>query len=119
MRDFIAITKALADESRVRMLLALEAHELCVCQVVELVGLAPSTISKHLSVLKQARLIENRKNGRWVWYRIADSASGTAVLRAIAWARDSVAEDWQIRQDRDRLREILDIDPEELCKRRG
>ena len=53
MRDFLAVTKALADETRVRLLLALRDHELCLCQLVELVALASSTVSKHMSILRQ------------------------------------------------------------------
>ena len=48
MREFMNITKALADENRVRALLALRKGELCVCQITELFGLAASTVSKHL-----------------------------------------------------------------------
>ena len=51
MREFLEAAKALADANRVRALLALEGGELCVCQIVALLGLAPSTVSKHLSVL--------------------------------------------------------------------
>lgn len=66
MFNFINITKALAEENRVRILLALEGRELCVCQIFELLDLAPSTVSKHLSILRQARLVEGRKEGRWM-----------------------------------------------------
>ena len=69
MLDFMAIAKSLADENRVRLLLALQKQELCVCQLIELIGLAPSTVSKHMSILKQAHLVETRKEGRWVYYR--------------------------------------------------
>jgi DNA-binding transcriptional ArsR family regulator len=55
MRDILSITKALSDENRVRILIALSHGELCVCQVIELMKLAPSTVSKHMSILKQAR----------------------------------------------------------------
>ena len=55
------VTKALADETRVRMLLALQGGELRVCQITELFKLAPSTISKHLSILYQAQLVDSRK----------------------------------------------------------
>jgi len=54
MREFMKVTKALADPNRVRMLLALREQELCACQITELFGLAPSTMSKHLSILYQA-----------------------------------------------------------------
>ena len=53
-KEFLNITKALADENRLRMLMALVGGELCVCQITELMGLALSTVSKHLSVLYQA-----------------------------------------------------------------
>ena len=62
MRDFMNIVKALGDENRVRALLALRTSELCVCQIIELLGLAPSTVSKHMSILKQARLVDTREN---------------------------------------------------------
>jgi len=65
MRDLLRITKALADPNRVRVLLALQRGELCVCQISELFQLAPSTISKHLSILHNAGLIESRKDERW------------------------------------------------------
>lgn len=58
MRDLMAVLKALADENRVRVLLAVQGRELCVCQIVELLGRAPSTVSKHLSILHQARLVD-------------------------------------------------------------
>ena len=51
MKEFLAITKALSDENRVRALMALTGGELCVCQVIELLGLTPSTVSKHLAAL--------------------------------------------------------------------
>lgn len=72
MRELLAVTKALSDPNRVRALMALQAGELCVCQVIELLGLAPSTVSKHMAVLCQARLVETRKEGRWVFYRLGE-----------------------------------------------
>jgi ArsR family transcriptional regulator len=62
MRDVISIAKALSDENRVRIVGMLDGRELCVCQVIELLALAPSTVSKHLAILKQARLIDGRKD---------------------------------------------------------
>jgi DNA-binding transcriptional ArsR family regulator len=70
MRELLAITNALADQSRVSTLLALRHGRLCVCRIVELLQLAPSTVSKHLSILWQAGLVESRKTGRWVYYTI-------------------------------------------------
>lgn len=115
MRDFMAVTKALADANRVRMLLALRRRELCVCQIIELVGLAPSTVSKHMSILKQSRLVDSRKDGRWIYYRLAGPDAPPAVQQAIRWVSQSLTDDPQVAADGDRLEEILKIDPQELC----
>jgi DNA-binding transcriptional ArsR family regulator len=115
MRDFMAITKALADENRVRMLLALRRQELCVCQIVELMKLATSTVSKHMSILKAARLVESRKDGRWLYYRLPGKEASATVRKAMEMTFDSVAKEPQALRDQIRLDEILKIDVQTLC----
>lgn len=117
MREFMNITKALADEKRVRMLLALRDGELCVCQITELFGLAPSTVSKHLSILYQAGLAEFRKEGRWIYYRLPGKEASRTIRRALDWVGKSVEENAQVAADSARLRRIMAMDPVELCKR--
>lgn len=117
MRELMNITRALADENRVRILAALQPGELCVCQITELFGLAPSTISKHLSVLFQAGLVESRKDGRWIYYRLPGKAAPAAVRDAIGWIGKSLARDLRTLGDRKRLRQVMKQDPAELCRR--
>jgi len=64
------IAKAMAHPSRLLMLEAMEGRERCVCELTELVGADQSTVSKHLAVLKQAGLVEDRKEGVMVYYRV-------------------------------------------------
>jgi ArsR family transcriptional regulator, arsenate/arsenite/antimonite-responsive transcriptional repressor len=116
MWEFMAISRALGDENRVRMLLGLRNQELCLCQIVELVGLAPSTVSKHMSILRQARLVEGRKEGRWQYYRLAGPNAAPAVRQAIQWVRKSLADDPRVVSDAKRLEQILRLDPQELCE---
>ncbi len=113
----MTITKALADENRIRTLLALRKGELCVCQITELFGLAPSTISKHLSILAQAGLVESRKDGRWIYYKLPGNDSAVAVREAIAWVEKSLAGNPRVADDQKILKHILKQDPTELCKR--
>ena len=119
MRDLMAVTKALADESRVRILLALEGGELCVCQIVELLQLAPSTVSKHMSILKQARLLESRKEGRWMFYRLVDDDGPVEAKEMSALIFRLAAADVQRREDAKRLKQILKLDRDELCKKQS
>jgi len=117
MRAFMNITRALADENRVRALLALRDGELCVCQITELFGLAPSTVSKHLSILSQAGLVQSRKEGRWIYYKLPDKGAPVTVSEAIDWIEKSLGDSSQIIEDGKKLKRILKQDPAELCKR--
>ena len=115
MKDFLAITKALSDANRVRALMALADGELCVCQIIELLGLAPSTVSKHMAVLHQAGLVESRKDGRWIYYRLAEEPGLPCARTALAMTLESLARDERIRADARRLRSIRRMSREELC----
>lgn len=115
MFDLMAVTKALADENRVRLLAALEGGELCVCQLIELIGLAPSTVSKHLSTLRSARLIQGRKNGRWMYYRLADDQAPRTARTAVAWLLGVLDGRKRILDDKKRLEKILETMPHEAC----
>jgi ArsR family transcriptional regulator len=117
MREFMAITKALADPSRVRILLALRRRELCVCQITELFGFAPSTMSKHLSILHHAGLIQSRKSERWVHYRLPDRPAPMVVREALDWVHQSLGQTDKARADIQRLNRILKMDVKEICRR--
>jgi ArsR family transcriptional regulator, arsenate/arsenite/antimonite-responsive transcriptional repressor len=117
MREILNITNALADGNRLRVLMALRGGELCVCQIVELLRLAPSTTSKHMAILRQARLVESRKEGRWMYYRLPERDAPRAVKDAVAWVRRHLAPAPQIVRDGKELQRLLRLDPEQLCKR--
>jgi DNA-binding transcriptional ArsR family regulator len=117
MKAFLNTTKALADENRLRMLLALQGGELCVCQITELMGLAMSTVSKHLSILYQAGLVNARKEGRWMYYSLPGKGAPTAAREAVAWVRRSLAGSERQVADAKRLKKILAMDTTRLCKR--
>jgi DNA-binding transcriptional ArsR family regulator len=115
MRELLAITKALADEQRLRILAALQGRELCLCQIVELLGLATSTVSRHVSLLHQAQLVESRKEGRWAYFRLADGQAPAAAQQSLAVVLKALDRDPQRKADRQRIREILKREPEEIC----
>lgn len=115
MRNIINITKALSDENRVRALMMLRNGELCVCQLIEMLGLAPSTVSKHMAVLYQAGLVDARKQGRWNYYRLADQDASEYVLEAIKWVQNATARDKQILADKKHVKRVCKIDKDKLC----
>ena len=107
MNTVLSVTKALSDGNRLRTVIALrEMTELCVCQVTEMLGLAPATISRHISVLQNAGLVESRKNGRWIFYRLSDKAKREPLVTVMDWLAESMDRSIEIRADRKYLRKI-------------
>lgn len=81
--------KAMSDPNRVRIVKLLQRKELCVCELRELLNLAQSTVSKHLKILDDAGLIESRRDGAWIIYRIRSepetSYAGTILESMHGW----------------------------------
>jgi DNA-binding transcriptional ArsR family regulator len=119
VEHILAITRALSDENRVRALMALGDQAVCVCQLIELLQLAPSTVSKHMSILKQAKLVAGHKKGRWMYYRLPGKAALPIVRQVLSWVRQSAAEDPRIRADAGRMGKILGTNRERLCERQS
>jgi len=71
IRSLSRMFKALGDETRVRIVALLSHGELCVCHLEEALGLQQSTTSRQLGVLRAAGLVEPRREGSWVYYRLA------------------------------------------------
>lgn len=116
MDDFMDITKALSDENRVRILMSLQKRELCVCQIIELLGLAPSTVSKHMSILKHAKLIKSRKDGLWMHYSLPAKPS-QEIKQALDWVCRSLQKNEKIQDDARTLNKILKMKPEIICQK--
>ncbi|MCE9614758.1 MAG: metalloregulator ArsR/SmtB family transcription factor [Lentisphaerae bacterium] len=117
MRSTMRVTKALSDPQRVRILMMLRPGELCVCQIVEVLALAPSTVSKHLSILSGAALVDSRKEGRWAYYRISEGADGAFARPVLKWVADALRGDAAIAQDNKTLGRAVACDPETLTRR--
>ena len=98
MHNCISVIRALGDENRLRILMALRQRPLCVCEITTLLGLAASTTSKHLYILRQARLIESIKNGRWVYYQLPHAPTDS-VREVLALTTRELADSPQILQD--------------------
>jgi DNA-binding transcriptional ArsR family regulator len=114
LKEILAIAKALGDESRLRALVAVSDGELCLCQLIEVLGLAPATVSKHMNLLQQAGLVERTRKGKWRFYRLADGSTSRAVRRALEWAVEEVEGDPTLEEDARKIRKVRRQDLEEL-----
>jgi len=117
IRSTLQVTKALSDLQRLRILMMLQPGELCVCQIVEVLALAPSTVSKHLSILSVAGLVDSRKDGRWAYYRLPDGADGEFVRPVLKWLGEALKGDESLARDAKNLKRITACPPENICRR--
>lgn len=74
IKDEAEILKAMSDPCRLKILTLLKEGELCVCEIMIILDRQQSTTSHHLSILKDAGLIKERKDGRWSRYRLSEGA---------------------------------------------
>ncbi len=117
MRDLMDILKALADEKRMRILYALKGGELCVCQLIALLELAPSTVSKHLTILRSARLVDSRREGKWMYYRLSKQFRSPSARKILAPLFSDMDDSAEIDADKKRLRKICGEELGALCRR--
>lgn len=117
LREYERVMKSAADPTRVRILKLLEGGEMCVCQIIAVLELNQSTISKHLFLLKTSGLVRERREGKWVHYSL-DGADGSLyagkLLRTLrGWLNDDPA----IGKDRKREALARELGPMEICER--
>jgi len=112
MQQLMAIIKALDNEHRLRILLSLRAGEICLCQLIEVLELAPSTVSRHVDLLRQAGLVEMRKDGRWHHYRLAGRDAPAPVREALRWITRALENEPTIAADAARLLSVCQAGPE-------
>lgn len=93
MRDLIKVMKSLSDPNRVRIVKLLEQKELCVCELQEALNLAQSTVSKHMKILEEAGLVEYRKKGSWIIYRLSEMQSSPYVQPLLSHLKNWINDD--------------------------
>ena len=93
------IFKALSDKNRIRIVKMLQKKSLCVCEIRDVLKLATSTVSKHLSILREAGLIVDWKDGKWINYKINPDPD-SLVANALLYTQLQIEDDETIKNDR-------------------
>ncbi len=114
MRDLVKIFKALSDPNRLRILKMLEIRPLCVCEITQVLELATSTVSKHLSLLRDADLIVDEKDGKWVNFRLNPDSTHPAVQALLPLLRQWLPEEQIVQED---ARKVATVNREIICGR--
>ena len=112
MQQLNSTIKALSDNNRLRILKLLQIRPLCVCEITAVLQLSPSTVSKHLSLLRQANLIGDHKEGKWVICHLEEQPSNPFVSDLLPLLATWLEDDPRIQADRLKVAGINRID---LC----
>ena len=105
MRRTVELFKALADETRLRILSLLSGGELCVCEITKVLDIGQPKASRHLAVLRQAELVSDRREGMWMYYSLAEPRSETQRW-IVAWPESARRELPQAAADLDALKRL-------------
>ena len=114
MKENTKLFKALSDPNRLRILKMLQSKSLCVCEITDVLKLATSTVSKHLSILKDGGFILEQKDGKWVNYLINPRPSDPIISSLISTLDFWISDDQLIISDKQKVQKV---DRFKVCSR--
>ncbi len=106
MKEKTKLFKALSDPNRLRILKMLQSKHLCVCEITSVLNLATSTVSKHLSILRDSGFIIEEKDGKWVNFQINPTPSDQRVSAMLSSLDFWIADDKIITADREKVKNV-------------
>ena len=109
MRDLVKVFKALSDETRIRLLKLLQQRELCVCELMQVLNMTQSRVSRNLGILKDAGLVEDRRDGLWVHYSLNDKSFNKYAGPLLELLRDWANGDEAILRDLEALSKAVKL----------
>lgn len=100
MEKTLAFLKALADTQRIRIVSVLSGGELCLCSLQEFLGLSPSTVSRHVAILKKAGLVVFRTKGKWRYFSLAPGIEHSPEGDLVRWMIQNLENDPTVDEDK-------------------
>lgn len=107
MDDILNLFSMLSDKTRLRILLLLREHELCVCEIFAALDMSQPRVSRQLGILKQARLIKDRREGKWVYYKLDENDYTRDFMKVVSFLPDWLKDDPVYNYDRTRLQKMF------------
>jgi|SRR6516164_443263 ArsR family transcriptional regulator len=107
MERLLTLARVLSDPTRVRVLALLRNGELCVCELVDALGIGQSSLSSHLQICREAGVLTTRKESRWIYYSLSLLSAGQ--IKALFSQFQGIATDRQLREDAKRLKKRLQM----------
>jgi len=114
MRELVKVFKAVADINRLRIFKMLQHKKMCVCEISEALGITRPSVSRHLSLMKDAGLVTDQRNGPWIDYQLSEDKINQYAPVIKYYLREWINDDPKIKED---LKKIKYIKREEICSK--
>jgi ArsR family transcriptional regulator len=111
-RNSVNVFKALSDPNRLRIMKMVSERELCLCEVREILNLSNSTVSRHLTILRDAGLLLDSKDGKWVNFQVNDKSDQQFIRSILALIQKSFDDDDVVRDD---MKKVRKVDRKKIC----
>jgi ArsR family transcriptional regulator len=118
MQDLIKATKALADETRLRILSLLMERDCCVCEVMQALGISQTRASRNLGILEEAGFLRSRRDGLWVVYAIDRESTNRYAALLADFLKKAPVKSEILAKDRERLKQAQRVGPGCLNRKR-
>jgi ArsR family transcriptional regulator len=106
MKETVRLFKALSDETRLRIIVLLTHRELCVCQIEAILGLGQVKASRHLSLLRYIGLVNDRRQGQWIFYSLAEPRSEIHV-KVLQCVKETLGKEESFKRDLANMKECV------------
>jgi len=114
MRELVKVFKALADKNRLRILKMLQQKKMCVCELSAALCITRPSVSRHLSLMKDAGLVEDERNGPWIDYSLSEEKINQYAPAIQAYLKDWINDDPVIKEDSKKIKTLNRV---ELCSK--
>jgi ArsR family transcriptional regulator len=114
MRDLVKVLKAAGDKNRLRILKMLQHKNMCVCELAAALGIAQPSVSRHMSLLKDAGLVQDRRDGQWIDYCLCEEKINQYAPMLLKQIKQWINDDTTIRED---IKKIHTLCRQEICKK--
>jgi ArsR family transcriptional regulator len=114
MRELVKVFKALADKNRLRILKMLQYKKMCVCELSAAIGITRPSVSRHLSLMKDAGLVQDERNGQWIDYSLCKDTINEYASVIQSHLNEWINDDPKVRDD---IKKIKKLKREVLCSR--
>jgi transcriptional regulator, ArsR family len=115
MKKIANIFKALSDDTRLRVIKLLQERELCVCELMQVLNMSQPRISRHMSVLKNAGLVDDRREGKWVHYSLKKEKQDKKIKILLNTMVVMTNDDAVVKADQKKMKEAIRLGEITVC----